>query len=109
MKSIIIGFIILSGFALSVVTSFFFKKRHIDLFDDNTIEKIKGWNYKLLEIKRKRRVQAFPGDGVAPYNEYPLEAEYPIPWPLSKSKDTIEVYSVIEDNTTYLLSHVTQA
>jgi hypothetical protein len=86
---------------IHIIVNIIASKRYIDLFNENVIEKIKYYNYKLLEIKRRRGHQK-PGINILPYYEHPLEAEYPVPWSVFPPKDIIEVYGV-ENNNKYLL------
>jgi hypothetical protein len=93
-------FLILLG--ISITVNIIFAKRYIDLFNENAIEKIKDCNYKLLEIKRKRRPQRLNLNNTSAYYESQLEKEYPIPWSILPPEDIIEVYG-IENNNKYLL------
>jgi hypothetical protein len=99
-----IGFIIFFLLiCVSLIASVIIGKRYINLFDENAIEKLKKYNYKLLEIKRKRRSSGSGRFNVSiPYNEYPLETEYSIPWSIISPEDIIEIYG-IENNNKYLL------
>jgi hypothetical protein len=96
---LIIGFIIFIILLIvsSVIVSVISGKRHVDLLDENSINKLKEYNYKSFEIKRKRRPQRWGGVNLFNYKEYSLEAEIPVPWSIIPPEDIIEVYG-IENN-----------
>jgi hypothetical protein len=98
----IIGFIV---FLILIIFTIFINKiygrPYIDLFGENVKEKLS--NYKLLEIKRKRRAIGLRGQNTSlPYRECSLEIEYPTPWSIIPAEDIIEVYG-IENNNKYLI------
>ena len=80
----------------------FFTKRYINLFDEKSSDKLQEFNYKSLEIKRKRRAQRLVVN-VFPYSEHPLEQEYPTPWSTPPAEDVIEVYGTEENNNKHLI------
>jgi hypothetical protein len=92
--------------ALIIVSIFIIiisSKRHVDLLDENSIKKLKEYNYKSFEIKRKRRPSSRYGSSFFyPSKECSLEAEIPIPWSIIPPEDIIEVYG-IENNNKYLI------
>jgi hypothetical protein len=73
-----------------------YKKRHIDLFDNNVIEKLLNFNYDLLEVKRKIRLNT--GLRINDPKEIPLEMEYNHGIFVSIMADFIEVYGVKNRN-----------
>ena len=81
---------------ISIVVNIIFKKRYMNLFDEKTIHELAKYNYKILEIKRKRRSRGC--NGSLPYTEYSLETEYPTPWCIIPPEDIIEVYGIDCDN-----------
>jgi hypothetical protein len=100
---IIIFFMIIG---VCIITNIIVGKRYIDLFDEKNSKKVRDFNYKLLEIKRKRRPFRFLGANNFLYNEYPLEAEYSIPWSIIPPEDIIEVYGIEDDNKKFLIYKV---
>jgi hypothetical protein len=93
---LIIGFtiFIILLIVFSVIISVISGKRYVDLFDENSINKLKEYNYKSFEIKRKRRPQRWGGGSLFNYKEYSLEAEIPVPWSILPPEDIIEVYGI---------------
>ena len=100
---IIIFFMIIG---VCIIANTIVGKRYIDLFDENIIKKARDSNYKLLEIKRKRRPFRFPGVNNLLFNEYPLETEYSIPWSIIPPEDIIEVYGIEDNNKKILIYKV---
>jgi hypothetical protein len=98
--SIIIFAVLLS---ISIIVNINTNKRHINLFDEESIKKLKEYKYKTLEIKRKRRAQKWVGQNYhTPFHECPPEMEYPEPGNVLPAEDIIEVYGK-EDDKEYLL------
>jgi len=98
----IIGFAVFIAFLIvSIILSIISSKRYVDLFYENSIEKLKIYNYKSIEIKRKRRPFSRTGFPFH-YRECSLEAEIPIPWSVFPPEDVIEVYG-IKNNNKYLI------
>jgi hypothetical protein len=92
---IILTFLII----VSTVVNIIYGRRYIDLFDEDSINKLKKYNYRILEIKRKRRSRGSRGGNASlPYNEHPLEIEYPVPWSIISPEDIIEVYGMDGNN-----------
>jgi len=88
---------------ISIIVNVNANKRHIDLFDEESIKKLKEYKYKTLEIKRKRRTQKWVGQNYhTPFHECPLETEYPEPGGALPAEDIIEVYGK-EDDKEYLI------
>jgi hypothetical protein len=79
-------------------------KRYVDLFDENSIIKLKNYNYIAFEIKRKRRPQRMTlNNYFVQYTECSLETEFPIPWSIIPPEDIIEVYGIENNNEKYLI------
>jgi sucrose-6-phosphate hydrolase SacC (GH32 family) len=87
---------------VSIVVGFICNKRYIDLFNENSIDILSNYNYKTLEIKRKRRPFRARNTNTS---ECSLEFEYPIPWSIFPPEDIIEVYG-IKDNNKYLIYEI---
>jgi hypothetical protein len=90
-----IGFIIsIVLIIVSVIINIKPAKRYINLMDEKEINKLKNFNYKLLEIKRKRR--PLNPKTLSPrcsYTEVALEINYPVPW-IVAIDDIIEIYGI---------------
>ena len=100
---IIIFFMIIG---VCIISNIIVGKRYIDLLDEKSGKKVRDFNYKLLEIKQKRRPFRFLGANNFLYNEYPLETEYSIPWSIIPPEDIIEVYGIEDDNKKFLIYKV---
>ena len=100
---IIIFFMIIG---VCIISNIIVGKRYIDLLDEKSSKKVRDFNYKLLEIKQKRRPFRFLGANNFLYNEYPLETEYSIPWSIIPPEDIIEVYGIEDDNKKFLIYKV---
>ena len=88
-------YILLGLLALSlIIQAIFHKKYYINLFDENSMNKIMNCGYELLEIKRKRKIGMWAGGS---YSEHPLEADIRSPVGLLQ-EDIIEVYGVKKNN-----------
>jgi len=89
--------------AVSIIVNIIVNKRHIDLYNEESLKKIKEYKYKKLEIKRKRRASRWGSlNQLIPFNECPLETEYPESGSIFPPEDNIEVYG-IEENKKYLI------
>jgi hypothetical protein len=89
---------------IQIFTGFLLGKRKINIYDDNIIEKIKPFNYKYLEIKRKRRALGARGNNKSSIvYECALEHEFPMPWSIIPPEDIIEIYGIDNDNKKYLV------
>jgi len=100
--TIFIILLIVSTVIVSIITS----KRYVDLLDENSINKLKEYNYKSFEIKRKRYPSSFlRSTSFFSAREYSLEAEIPVPWSVFPPEDIIEVYG-IENNNNYLIYRI---
>jgi hypothetical protein len=102
----IIGFILI--FIILIIITFIANysssKRNVDLFDENSMIKLKNYNYISFEIKRKRRPQRMAiGNKFFPYYECSLETEFPIPWSIIPPEDIIEVYGIENIIEKYLI------
>ena len=91
--------------SVCIIANIIAGKRYINLFDENIIKKARDSNYKLLEIKRKRRPFRFGMNNLL-YNEYPLETEYSIPWSIIPPEDIIEVYGIEGNDKKFLIFKV---
>jgi hypothetical protein len=89
---------------ITFITHYSSSKRYVDLFDENSIIKLKNYNYISFEIKRKRRPQRIAyGNNLFPYYECSLETEFPKPWSIIPPEDIIEVYGIENNNEKYLI------
>ena len=103
----IIGFaVFMALIIISIIIMIILSKRYVDLLDENSINKLKEYNYKSFEIKRKRYPSSFlRSTSFFSAKEYSLEAEIPVPWSVFPPEDVIEVYG-IENNNNYLIYRI---
>jgi len=102
----IIGFIlfIIILIIITYIANYKSSKKYVDLFDENSIKKLKQYNYIIFEIKRKRRPQRMDiGNNFSHYYECSLETEFPIPWSIIPPEDIIEVYGIENNKEKYLI------
>jgi hypothetical protein len=90
---IIIGcviFLFLGSLIINIIFGIRNRKRYMDIFDNNVIDKLSNFNYDSLEIKRKIRLST----GLRHHSpkEIPLEMEYNHGILVSITADVIEVY-----------------
>jgi len=97
--------IVFAIITVNIIAACIFKKRRLNIEDENIIEKMKQFNYRFLEIKRKRRARSAWGriPSIYRYNECALEYEFPIPWSVMPPEDIIEIYGVKNKDKKYLI------
>jgi len=71
-----------------------YRKRYINIFDENIINLLNN-NYNKLEIKRKIRLGSI--NRLRDYKIVPLEMDYNLHWTVHLAIDIIEIYGIKND------------
>jgi hypothetical protein len=88
----ILLFLFLVSIIIKIIFQIGYRKKFIDIFDDNMMDKLSNFNYDFLKIKRK--IQLYTARVPNNPKEIPLEMEYNHGTFTSINANSIEVYGV---------------